>query len=108
MHYLAKCWTQLSASKIWHFRRGLLRQDPSNRLPALAHMNLAHFSRLSDPFASIVVEFTNADRLHVTHCVTLQQARQSVERLKKAYADAHPRGRDVARASRLRASGSSA
>lgn len=43
-------------------------------------MNFADFSSFADPFAGVVVELANANRLHVTHCVTLLQTRQLVRR----------------------------
>ena len=57
-------------ANIRYLRRRRLRQDSSNRLAPLGNMNFADFSSFADPFAGVVVELANANRLHVTHGVT--------------------------------------
>jgi hypothetical protein len=50
-----------------------LRQDPGNRLASLGNVNFANLGSLADPFACIMMELADADRFHVTHCVTSLQ-----------------------------------
>ena len=71
VHNSAKLRAEFTSCEIRNLVCRLFGNNFGDGAAPLADMDLAHFSRLSDPFAGVVVKFTDCDPLHVTQRVTL-------------------------------------
>jgi len=69
-HDVAKTATHFATSEVRHLRGRRLWDDFCNGLAPLAYMDFAECRGFTDPSSCFVVKLADADRLHVTHCVT--------------------------------------